>query len=61
MIKDYERTVMRAVAICFKTYLKPEEAMIYCNLEKSQLALKCEEFGVYKNNSGYYKAKVIYE
>jgi len=46
---------MRAVALCFKPYLKPEEAMIYCNLSRTRLALKCEEYGVYKNASGYYK------
>jgi hypothetical protein len=45
---------MKAVAICHKPYLKPEEAMIYCNLGRTQLAKKCDEFGVYKNNSGYY-------
>jgi len=29
--------------------------MIYCNLGKSQLLLRCEEYGIYKNNSGYYQ------
>lgn len=46
---------MRAIAICFKPFLKPEEAMIYCNLGRTQLAKKCEEAGVYKNGGGYYK------
>jgi hypothetical protein len=46
---------MRAVAICYKPYLKPEEALIYCNLGRTQFAKKCTEFGILKNNSGYYK------
>lgn len=51
--------MMKAIAICFKPYLKPEEAMIYCNLEKTQLAKKCEEYGIYKNESGYYKKQEL--
>ena len=46
---------MKAIAICFKPFLKPEEAMIYCNLGRTQLAKKCDEAKVYKNNSGYFK------
>jgi hypothetical protein len=46
---------MKAVAICYKPYLKPEEAMIYCNLGRTQLSKKCYEYGVFKNNNGYYK------
>lgn len=48
-------TVMKAISICFKPYLKPEEAMIYCNLGRTQLTKKCDEYGVYKNLNGYYK------
>jgi hypothetical protein len=55
MMKRDEIIVMRAIAICFKPFLKPEEALIYCNLGRTQFAKKCEEFGIYKNNSGYYK------
>jgi hypothetical protein len=55
MIKHDELVVMRAIALCFKPYLKPEEALIYCNLGRTQFAKNCEEFGIYKNNSGYYK------
>ena len=55
MIKSDESVVMRAIALCFKPYLKPEEALIYCNLGRTQLAKKCDEFGVYKNKSGYFK------
>jgi hypothetical protein len=55
MIKKDELVVMRAIALCFKPFLKPEEACIYTNLGRTQLAKKCEEFGVYKNNNGYYK------
>ncbi len=55
MMKYNDETVLKAVAICFKPYLKPEEAMIYCNLGRTQLAKKCDEYGVYKNSNGYYK------
>jgi hypothetical protein len=57
MIKRDELITMRAIAICFKPFLKPEEALIYCNLGRTQFAKKCDEFGLYKNNSGYF-AKV---
>ncbi|MEP7374610.1 MAG: hypothetical protein ABI675_14545 [Chitinophagaceae bacterium] len=55
MLKKNEIAVMRAIALCYKPFLKPEEAMIYCNLGRTQLAKKCDEFGIYKNNSGYFK------
>lgn len=55
MIKKDELVVMRAIALCFKPFLKPEEAYIYTNLGHTQFAKKCEEFGIYKNNGGYYK------
>lgn len=59
MIKREEQIAMRAIAICFKPFLKPEEALIYCNLGRTQFAKKCEEFGLYKNNAGYYKREDI--
>jgi len=55
MIKREELITMRAIAICFKPFLKPEEALIYCNLGRTQFAKKCDEFRVYKNNNGYFK------
>ena len=54
-MRKSDLAVIKAVALCFKPALKPEEAMIYCNLEHSQLARKCEEYGIYKNMNGYYK------
>ena len=45
---------MKAIALCFKPFLKPEEALIYTNLGRTALAKKCEEYGVYKSVSGYY-------
>ncbi len=54
MMNKKEIASMKAVAICFKPFLKPEEAMIYCNLGRTQLAKKCAEFLVYKNISGYF-------
>lgn len=53
-MKREERLVMKAIALCFKPFLKPEEALIYCNLERTQFAKKCEAYGVYKNKSGYF-------
>ena len=59
MMRKHEIAVMKAVAICHKPFLKPEEAMIYGNLGRTQLAKKCEEFGIYKNNSGYLKRQEL--
>jgi hypothetical protein len=59
MIKHDELIIMRAIAICFKPFLKPEEALIYCNLGRTQFAKKCEESGVYKNSNGYYSREEI--
>lgn len=50
-----DRIVMKAIAICFKPYLKPEEAQIYCNLGRTQFAKRCNEYLILKNDSGYYK------
>lgn len=55
MMKYNDSAVIKAVAICFKPYLKPEEAMVYCNWSRTQLTKKCEEYGIFKNNNGYYK------
>jgi hypothetical protein len=55
MIRKQDIVVMKAVALCFKPFLKPEEALIYCDLGRTQFAKKCDEFGVYKNSSGYFK------
>lgn len=55
MVKREERIVLKAVALCYKPFLKPEEAMIYCNLGRTQLAKKLEEYGIYKNLNGYYR------
>ena len=59
MIKRDELLAMKAIAICFKPFLKPEEALIYCNLGRTQLAKKCDENRVYKNSNGYYKREEI--
>ena len=58
-MKQDQVVVMKAIALCHKPYLKPEEAMIYCNLEHTQLAKRLSEFGVYKNASGYYKREEL--
>ncbi|NCT74004.1 MAG: hypothetical protein GXC78_05695 [Chitinophagaceae bacterium] len=59
MIKKDETIVMRAIALCFKRYLKPEEAMIYCNLGRTQFAKNCEEHGIFKTNMGYYEREEL--
>ena len=55
IMMNNDKIVIKAIALCYKPYLKPEEAMVYCNLGRTQLAKNCEEHGIYKNNSGYYK------
>lgn len=59
MIRRNELAIMKAIAICHKPYLKPEEALIYCNLGRTQFAKRCDEFGVYKNSSGYFKREEL--
>ena len=59
MVKSEELAVMKAVALCYKPYLKPEEALIYCNLGRTQFAKKCQEYGVYKSESGYLKKEEL--
>jgi hypothetical protein len=59
MIKRDELITMRAIAICFKPFLKPEEALIYCNLGRTQFAKKCEASGIFKNNAGYFRKEEI--
>ena len=59
MIKCEELIAMCAIALCFKPFLKPEEACIYTNLGRTQFVKKCEAFGVYKKTNGYYKREEI--
>ena len=58
-MKKDEVIVMKAITICFKPYLKPEEAMIYCNLEHTQFGKRTTAFGIYKNNAGYFKREEL--
>src|SRR5690606_34970935 len=55
MLQTYKLWFLKAVSLCFKAFLKPDEAMIYCNLNRTQFLSKCRLFGIRKNNSGYYK------
>jgi hypothetical protein len=57
MMKRNEMAVMKAIARCYKPYLKLEESIIYCDLGRTQLVKKLGEFGIYKNASGYYNNK----
>ena len=59
MIKRDDLVTIKAIALCFKPFLKPEEALIYCNLGRTQFAKNCEQFGIYKNNAGYYKREEL--
>lgn len=54
-MKNEELIVLKGVVICFKPFLKPEEAMVYCNLGHTQMAKKLSEFGIRKTSSGYYR------
>ena len=58
-MKREELAVLKAVAICYKPFLKPEEAMIYCNLEHSQFAKRTVEYGVYKTATGYFEREEL--
>lgn len=59
MINKEEKVIMRAIAICYKPFLKPEEALIYCNLERTQFAKKCEEYFILKSSGGYFKREEL--
>jgi hypothetical protein len=54
-MKRDDLAVMKAVAICYKPFLKPEEAQIYCNLGHTQLIKRMEEAGYYKTARGYWR------
>lgn len=54
MNRDFKLCFLKAVALCFKPWLKPDEAMIYCNLNRTQFLKRCAGFGIQKNKSGYY-------
>lgn len=59
MINKEEKVIMRAIAICYKPFLKPEEALIYCNLERTQFSKKCEEYFIFKSSGGYFKREEL--
>ena len=58
-MKLEEKIITKAIAMCFKPYLKPEEAYIYTNLERTQFLKNAEAFGIYKNTSGYYSREEL--
>ncbi|PUZ21626.1 hypothetical protein GA0116948_11030 [Chitinophaga costaii] len=59
MIKRDDLVIMRAVALCYKPFLKIEEALIYTNLGRTQFSIRCEEACVYKNEAGYFKREEL--
>ncbi|GEP89674.1 hypothetical protein SAMN05660909_02183 [Chitinophaga terrae (ex Kim and Jung 2007)] len=60
MVSKDELIIMRAIALCFKPFLKVEEALIYTNLGRTQFSRRCEEFGIAKNSSGYFKREELH-
>lgn len=50
---------MRAIALCFKKYLKPEEAYIYTNLGHTQFSKKVEMANITKTPNGYYRREEL--
>jgi hypothetical protein len=54
-MKREDVLTMKAIALCYKPFLKPWEAMIYCGLQHSAFAERAESVGVYKNESGYFR------
>lgn len=58
-MQEEEKIITKAIAMCFKPYLKPEEAYIYTNLEKSRFAEKCQDFGIFKTSAGYYSREAL--
>lgn len=54
-----EDIIFKAVVMCNKPFLKPDEAMLYCNLKRSQFLKKCKAFGVCKNEGGYYNREEL--
>ena len=59
MMQDHRSMFIKAVSLCFKPYLKPEEAMLYCDLKRYQFLQRCLEFGIQKNSSGYYSREEL--
>lgn len=59
MIEKDRKAMIKAIAICFKPFLKPEEAMIYCNLERTRLALRLKEHRIFKTATGYYRKEEL--
>jgi len=55
MIKKNDQIIIRSIMICFRPYLKPQEASLYCGLGKTQFAKKCSDYNVLKTATGYYK------
>lgn len=55
MIKQDEKIIMKSIMICFKPFLKPEEAQLYTNLEHTQFKRKIQDFFVQKTITGYYR------
>jgi hypothetical protein len=53
--KEAETIAIKAIALCFKPYLKPEEAMVYTNLAHTRFTKRCLDYGIFKTSTGYFK------
>jgi len=58
-MKEFEAIIFKAVVMCNKPFLKPDEAMLYCNLKRSQFLKRCKAFGICKNEGGYYERDAL--
>lgn len=54
MTKEDE-LIVRAIALCHKPFLKPQEAQIYTCLKSTQFKKRVDECGLVKTKNGYYR------
>jgi hypothetical protein len=52
-------TTTQLSIICYKPFLKPVEAMLYCHLGHSQLTKRLTEYGIHKTATGYYRREEL--
>ena len=58
-MKHEDEVIMKAIALCYKPYLKTFEAMLYTGLGRTQLSKRCAEFGIFKTSTGNYKREEL--
>jgi hypothetical protein len=55
MMNTQERLIIQAISLCFKKHLRPQEAMVYVSLQRTQFNAKILEYNIQKTKAGYYK------